>query len=112
MAATTTRSVNDAKTIETILKEWLEYGYASTGLTVFDPNGLHFMLLEQSWNGPERLHRVIAHVDLIDGKFWIQQDLTPTGIGADLERAGVPKNRIVLAFYPLEHRIHGEYAAQ
>jgi XisI protein len=69
-------------------------------------------LLEQSWHGLERLHRVIAHVDLIGDKFWIQQDLTPTGIGADLERAGVPKNRIVLAFYPLEHRVHGEYAAQ
>jgi hypothetical protein len=46
------------------------------------------LLLEQSWHGLERLHRVIAHVDLIGDKFWIQQDLTPTGIGADLERAG------------------------
>jgi hypothetical protein len=55
---------------------------------------------------------VVAHVDLIEGKFWIQVDKTSSGIGNDLERAGIPKSRIVLAFYPLEHRKHGEYAAQ
>ena len=105
-------SPQDINTIETILKEWLEYGYKDTGLTIFDHVNMHFMLLEVSWKGSERIHRIVAHVDIIDHKFWIQQDRTPTGVGTDLERVGIPKNRIVLAFYPLEHRIHGEYAPQ
>jgi hypothetical protein len=31
-------------------------------------------------------------------KFWIQVDHTPTGVGLDLEDAGIPKNRILLGF--------------
>jgi hypothetical protein len=81
-------------------------------MIVFDRDNGHFMLLEVAWNGQERVHRIIAHVDIIEGKFWIQVDRTPTGIGRDLEEAGIPKERIVLGFYPLEHRQYGEYAAQ
>ena len=108
MAAPTT----DAQLIEQILLEWLEYGYQQNGLTVFDRENGHFMLLEMAWQNEQRIHRVIAHVDLIGDKFWIQADRTPTGVGNDLERMGIPKSRIVLGFYSLEHRKHGEYAPQ
>ena len=105
-------SPSDIELTERLLKEWLEYGYKATGVTVFDRENKHFMLLEMDWQNGKRVYQVIAHVDLIDDKFWIQVDHTPTGIGVDLEEAGIPKNRIVLAFYPLEHRKHGEYAPQ
>jgi hypothetical protein len=39
-----------------------------------------------------------VHVDLIDGKFWIQRDGTERGIAQELLDTGVPKDRIVLAF--------------
>ena len=32
-------------------------------------------------------------------KFWIEEDWTEDGIAADLVRAGVPKEDIVLAFH-------------
>ena len=98
--------------IEHILQEWLEYGYQKSGMVVFDRERGHFMLLEVAWEGQQRIHRVVVHVDLIGEKFWIQVDHTPSGVGRDLEQAGIPKNRIVLGFYPLEHRRRGEYAAQ
>ena len=109
---TPSSKLTDFELIEHILQEWLEYGYQNTGMTLFDREGGHFMLLEVGWNNQQRLHRVIAHVDVIEGKFWIQADHTPSGIGYDLEQAGIPKSRIVLGFYPLEHRRHGEYAPQ
>jgi hypothetical protein len=105
-------STADNQLIERILLEWLEYGYKQNGLTIFDRENGHFMLVEMAWQNEQRVHRVVAHVDLIEGKFWIQVDKTSSGIGNDLEQAGIPKSRIVLAFYPLEYRKHGEYAAQ
>jgi hypothetical protein len=101
----------DTEIVEHVLQEWLEYGYKDTGMTVFDRERGHFLLLETGWN-TTRLHRVIAHVDIVGNKFWIQADQTPTGVGADLVQAGVPKERIVLGFYPLEHRKYGDYAPQ
>jgi hypothetical protein len=102
----------DAELIERILQEWLEYGYQDTGMTVFDREHGHFLLLESAWHNSTRVHRVIAHVDIIGDKFWIQVDHTPTGVGVDLGQAGVPKEPIVLGFYPLEHRKYGDYAVQ
>ncbi|MHC5722687.1 MAG: element excision factor XisI family protein [Nostoc sp.] len=43
-----------------------------------------------------RIHGCLVHIDLIDGKIWIQRDGTEEGIAADLERAGIPKEHIVL----------------
>lgn len=41
------------------------------------------------------------HVELTEGKFWVQKDGTQDDIAMDLMNAGIPKERIVLAFkYP------------
>lgn len=50
------------------------------------------------------------HIDLIDGKIWTQRDGTEDGIAADLERAGIPKEDIVLGFRPPELRPYTGYA--
>jgi hypothetical protein len=108
----TQAALTDMELIERLLQEWLDYGYKDTGMTVFDRKHGHFLLLELAWQNQQRIYQVIAHIDLIDNKFWIQLDHTPTGLGTDLEQAGIPKSRIVLGFYPLEHRQYGEYAVQ
>ena len=51
------------------------------------------------------------HVELRDGKFWVQQDGTQDGIAMDLVNAGVPKERIVLAFPRLSRWKDTEFAA-
>jgi hypothetical protein len=51
-----------------------------------------------------------VHVDLMDGKYWIQRDGTERGIARDLEDAGISKVRIVLAFRAPEVRKYTEYA--
>lgn len=42
--------------------------------------------------------RSVAHLEIKDGKIWIQEDNTESGIATDLEAAGVPKEDIVLGF--------------
>jgi hypothetical protein len=102
----------NSEIIEKILQTWCSYAFKDTGMTVFDRQTNRYLLLEVTWINNQRVHDIIAHVDIIDDKFWIQQDNTPTGIGIDLEEQGVPKDKIVLAFYPLTHRKNSEYAAQ
>jgi len=56
------------------------------------------------------LKRCLIHIDLINGKCWIQRGGTEDGIAFDLEAAGIPKDRIVLAFQPPEVRPIAGYA--
>ena len=50
------------------------------------------------WNGQHRIHGSLLHVDIKNGKIWIQHDGTEEGIANRLVAAGVPKDDIVLAF--------------
>jgi hypothetical protein len=53
----------------------------------------------------------LIHIDIVDGKLWIQHDGTERGVARDLEVAGIPKDRMVLAFQHISRRQHGDYAA-
>ncbi len=63
------------------------------------------------WNNGRRVHGCIIHVDIIEGKIWIQRDGTESGTALDLEEAGVPKGDIVLGFREPELRPYTGYAA-
>ncbi|HBY77183.1 MAG TPA: XisI protein, partial [Cyanobacteria bacterium UBA11148] len=46
----------------------------------------------------------LLHIDIIDGKLWIQHDGTEEGIADELVAAGVTKDSIVLGFKSVERR--------
>lgn len=79
-------------------------------LTVFDRQNGQFLLMDEGWEGFKRIHVVWVHVELTEGKFWIQKDGTEDGIAVDLMNAGVPKERIVMAFQHPGRRQYGEFA--
>ncbi len=98
--------------IERVLTEYAQIPYAYGDIqsqTVFDRAGDHYLLMNVGWD-KRRIHGCLVHVDIINGKFWIQRDGTEQGIATELEAAGVPKNHIVLAFRSPEIRKHTEYA--
>ena len=103
----------DRAIVEHILNEYARlYPYSYGDIqrqTVFDRNGDHYLLLSLGWD-ERRVHGCLVHIDLIDGKFWIQRDGTEEGIALDLEAAGIPKARIVLAFRRPESRHITDYA--
>ncbi len=82
-----------------------------TVYTVFDRAQDHYLLMAVRWDGHKRIHAPLIHVDIIDGKFWIQHAGTERGVARDLEAAGIPKDRMVLAFQHSSRRRFGEYAA-
>jgi XisI protein len=66
--------------------------------TIFDRTKDRYAIMLVGWNGRHRVHGSLVHVDLIDGRFWIQRDGTEHGIARDLLDLGVPRERLVLAF--------------
>jgi hypothetical protein len=91
---------SDRSIIENILTEYSQYRYAHGEIErqlVFDRERDHYLLLSVGWD-KTRVHGCVIHIDLIGGKLWIQRDGTESGVANDLEAAGIPKDRIVLAF--------------
>lgn len=60
----------------------------------------HYQLMSVGWKDNERIHNCVIHIDIINDKVWIQQDRTDVGVAEELVELGVPKEDIVLAFYP------------
>jgi hypothetical protein len=77
---------------------------------IFDEANDHYELIYAGWNGPYRIHGSVLHIDIRNGKVWIQHDGTEDGIAEELVQAGIPRDRIVLAFKPPEIRPHTRFA--
>ncbi len=78
--------------------------------TIFDTERDHYQLVYVGWRGSKRLYGTVLHLDIIDGKIWIQQDGTEEGIANQLVELGVPKQHIVLGFDPPKMRHYTEFA--
>ncbi len=81
------------------------------GQVIVDRKRDSYILVDVGWKGYERVHEALIHVDLIDGKIWIQYDGTEEGIATQLVAEGVPHDRIVLAFKPPDVRKYTDFAA-
>jgi XisI protein len=101
------------KIVEKIIKEYAAIPFAYGDIesrTMFDRENDSYMLYSVGWNNRGRVHGIVIHVDITGGKIYIQHDGTEEGIATDLEREGVPKSDIVLAFHAPELRKYTEYA--
>lgn len=99
--------------IERVLTEYAEYPYRAGGLEtrlLFDHERDQYALICLGWEGIYRTHSCIAHLEIVNGKIWIQEDNTEEGIATDIEAAGVPKNQIVLGFRHPDLRPYTEYS--
>ncbi|MEZ4710176.1 MAG: XisI protein [Caldilineaceae bacterium] len=67
---------------------------------VFDYEHGHYHVMSLGWEGNERVHYCVMHLDIKDGKIWIQHNATDVDIAEELVDAGVPKDKIVLAMHP------------
>ena len=100
--------------LEKIITEYAAIPYAYGEIerrAVFDRKNDTYLLLINGWKNHRRIHGMIIHADIINGKIWIQRDGTEEGIATDLEAAGVPKSDIVLAWYDARTRQYTKYAA-
>ncbi|CAN1213396.1 XisI protein [Tumidithrix helvetica PCC 7403] len=79
--------------------------------TIFDVERDRYQLVYVGWkrNGI-RDYGCLLHLDIKDGKIWIQYDGTEDGIAYELLKLGVPNQDIVLGFQPARVRSDTEFA--
>jgi len=78
---------------------------------IFDPEKDHYELVHVGWHDTKRIHGSVIHIDIKDGRVWIQHDGTSDGIADELVEAGIPKEEIVLGFRYPQYRKYTEFAA-
>ena len=77
---------------------------------IMDTENDHYQVLYAGWQGDKQIFSVIFHIDIIEGKIWIQRNASDYDIVEDIEAKGVPKKDIVLAFFEPKIRPYMEYA--
>lgn len=96
--------MNYPEVIKKILLEYFQYDSADDVIkssVSFDDEHGNYVLLQAGWRGDEYLQSSVIHIQLIDGKIWVQYDGTEYGIANELVDAGISKTEIVLGFrYP------------
>ncbi len=78
--------------------------------TLFDEKNDSYAIIAEGWDGEERIHNIVVHLEIINDKVWIQADNTDLVIARELESKGIPKSEIVLGFRPPTVRSQSEYA--
>ncbi|NER38857.1 MAG: XisI protein [Oscillatoria sp. SIO1A7] len=99
--------------VQSILERYARIPYSHGDIqsyAIADWQKNHFILMIVGWDGKRRVNGCITHVQIIDGKIWIQRDGIEDGITDELVEAGVPKSDIVLGFQPPDVRPHTGYA--
>jgi hypothetical protein len=68
--------------------------------TIFDLKSDRYLLLHLGWNNQQRIYGVVFHLELREGKIWIQENTTDFSIAEELLERGIPKEDIVLGLKP------------
>jgi len=99
--------------IRRIISEYASYkpshGQIQTEAVV-DSEKDHYEVMHIGWDGVRRVHGSVIHLDIIDGKIWIQYDGTNRPVAEELLAAGISREAIVLGFHPADVRRHTDFA--
>ena len=101
--------------IKRVLAAYAQLPYSYGNLErrlVIDSHTDNYLLMTVGWENHKRIHFCLIHLEIIGDKIWIQRDGTEDGITYELLKEGIPKDKIVLAFHPLEVRQYTGYAIQ
>jgi len=78
---------------------------------IADTQRKHYQLIKIGWKEYDYFHYCLFHLDIIDGKIWVQENRTETLIAEELVERGIPKYDIVLGVIHPKRRKDTEYAA-
>ena len=99
--------------VQNILANYVDIKYANGDIhneTIFDQGMDRYLVMSLGWQRVKRIHGCLIHIDIIDGKVWIQRDETEYGIANELVDAGIPKEHILLGFDEPNVRQHTGFA--
>jgi hypothetical protein len=67
---------------------------------ILDQEHDHYQLVSLGWQGQRRFYSCLMHLDIKDGKVWIQRNQTDRLIAQELMEMGVAREDIVLGLQP------------
>ena len=76
---------------------------------IFDTQRDRYQIINIGWDINRRVHGCCLHLDIIDGKIWIQHNSTEKAIGEELVERGIPREDIVLGFQAPEVRPYTKF---
>jgi hypothetical protein len=89
--------------IQNLLEEYLAQGPVKEGVEsqlLMDSQRHHYQWMRVGWSNRQRTYHVVMHLDIKDGKVWIQQNMTDIDLAQALMEAGVAREDIVLGLQP------------
>jgi XisI protein len=94
--------------VERVIKEYASIKHAYGQIeseAIIDRESDHYEVVDVGWDHKSRrVHGTVIHLDIIDGKVWVQYDGTDRPVADELLAAGIPAEDIVLAFHPARLR--------
>jgi hypothetical protein len=105
-------STNHSEIVQTLIEEQAtlhKSGYVPIE-TIFDTERHHYLLVQVGWVREHWIYGCILHLDLINGKIYIQQNNSEFAVAERLVELGVPKTDIVIGFHSPFKRQFTEYA--
>ena len=77
---------------------------------IFDTARDHYQIVHVGGQDERRIYGCILHLDIKEGKIWLQHNGTENDIAAELVEMGVSKTDIVIGFHSAFKRQFTEYA--
>jgi XisI protein len=77
---------------------------------IFDDERKRYQVIATGWENGQQVLRTVALLEINNNFIWIHADNTDYGIAEALVKKGIPKEEIVLAFYPPQYRHHSGFA--
>ncbi len=101
------------KAVQTLLSQYATFGAGMGDIErqlIFDTQHDHYQMVNVGWQDQQRIYGCAMHLDIKDGKIWIQHNGTEIELDDELTALGVPKNDIVVGFISPARRHLTEFA--
>lgn len=90
------------KHIQSLIQEYASLSSSDREIeveTIIDTERHHYQVVNVGWVNNRRVYGCVLHIDLKNGKVWIQYNGTEMQVAEELVKLGIPKDDIVLAFH-------------
>jgi hypothetical protein len=99
--------------VQDLLTELAAYGSKDGEVEsqlIFDRERNHYQLAYVGWRNKHRIYGCVVHLDIKDGKIWVQHNGTEFDISIELAQRGIPKQNIVNGFHSSYMRQFTDFA--
>ncbi|MGI0495222.1 element excision factor XisI family protein [Alkalinema pantanalense CENA528] len=101
--------------VQTLLTDYAERSSTESVqcIPLLDVQGDHYQVLYIGWDeSGKRVFKPVLHIDIIDDKIWIQENITDLDLDMLLATAGIQPSEIVIGFHSPSLRKFGIYAIE